>query len=200
MARKKYQEAVEAGERIRLARKNKGLSMEELGFKLSPPASKGAVSNWENGYNLPNNDRLEQLARILNVSVSYLLTGKRIPFEYQSSMDIYNVHPNDETQNIIMKLKERMNNLNTTNLNSSKLAIIDTLLNTISNSEFLSPAYEKKMNNALIELSGLIENIGLFMHFQDSKHLDNEEYSYFNDSFKTEINRILNDLKQTIFE
>lgn len=75
MARKKYPEAIEAGKRIRLARLNQGLSMEQLGKKLSPPASKGGVSNWENGYNLPNDSRLEQLSNVLNVSTAYILDG-----------------------------------------------------------------------------------------------------------------------------
>ncbi|KAF3370448.1 hypothetical protein BXA51_17875 [Enterococcus faecium] len=75
VARKKYPEAVETGQRIRLARIEKGLSMEQLGGKLSPPASKGAVSNWENGYNLPNNTRLKQLSKVLDVSTTYLLNG-----------------------------------------------------------------------------------------------------------------------------
>lgn len=78
MSRKKYPEAVETGQRIKISRKEKGLSMEELGKKLTPPASKGAVSNWENGYNLPNNNRLKQLSDILNVSTTYLLNGDKI--------------------------------------------------------------------------------------------------------------------------
>lgn len=77
MSRKKYPEAVETGQRIRISRKEKGLSMEELGQKLTPPASKGAVSNWENGYNLPNNNRLKQLSDILGVSTTYLLNGDK---------------------------------------------------------------------------------------------------------------------------
>lgn len=77
MSRKKYPEAVETGQRIRISRKEKGLSMEELGQKLTPPASKGAVSNWENGYNLPNNNRLKQLSDILDVSTTYLLNGDK---------------------------------------------------------------------------------------------------------------------------
>lgn len=76
MARKKYPEALETGNRIKAARIEKGLSMEQLGEKLTPPASKGAVSNWENGYNLPNNARLKQLSDILDVSTSYLLEGR----------------------------------------------------------------------------------------------------------------------------
>lgn len=87
MARKKYPEAIETGERIRLARINKGLSMEQLGMKLTPPASKGAVSNWENGYNLPNNSRLSQLASILDVSTLFLLTGRKILSDYENLDD-----------------------------------------------------------------------------------------------------------------
>ncbi|MDN6663428.1 MAG: helix-turn-helix domain-containing protein [Tetragenococcus koreensis] len=76
MSRQKYDDAIETGKRIRLARIEKGLSMEQLGERLTPPASKGAVSNWENGYNLPNNVRLMQLCDVLGVSTIYLLSGK----------------------------------------------------------------------------------------------------------------------------
>lgn len=78
MSRKKYKDAIATGYRIKIARKSKGFSMEELGEQLTPPASKGGVSNWENGYNLPNNDRLKQLSNILDVPVSYLINGDKL--------------------------------------------------------------------------------------------------------------------------
>lgn len=87
MSRKKYPEAVETGQRIRISRKEKGLSMEELGQKLTPPASKGAVSNWENGYNLPNNNRLKQLSDILGVSTTYLLNGDKYALLYNQDIE-----------------------------------------------------------------------------------------------------------------
>ena len=61
------------GKRISDIRKNLGLNMEDFGKKMVPKASKGAVSNWENGYNLPNNQRLKTIAQLGNISVRELL-------------------------------------------------------------------------------------------------------------------------------
>lgn len=65
------------GSRIKRIRKNLGLSMEEFGKLFSPKASKGVVSNWENGYNKPNNERLKKIAELGNVSIDYLLHGRQ---------------------------------------------------------------------------------------------------------------------------
>lgn len=65
------------GSRIKIIRKNLGLSMEEFGKLFSPKASKGVVSNWENGYNNPNNERLKKIAELGNVSIDYLLHGRQ---------------------------------------------------------------------------------------------------------------------------
>lgn len=61
------------GTRIADIRKSLGLSMEEFGKRMDPKASKGAVSNWENGYNLPNNNRLKKIAELGNTTVRKLL-------------------------------------------------------------------------------------------------------------------------------
>jgi len=41
--------------------------------RLNPIASKGAVSNWGNGYNLPNKSRLKQIAGIARITASDLI-------------------------------------------------------------------------------------------------------------------------------
>lgn len=66
----------EIGQRIKNIRATLGLNMEEFGKKISPPATKGTISNWENGNYLPNNERLRQITEIGNVSMTYLLEGK----------------------------------------------------------------------------------------------------------------------------
>lgn len=68
-------------EKIRQIRKNLGLSMEEFGKLFNPPASKGGVSNWENGYNLPNNERLKRIAELGNTSVAEILKPPPEPEE-----------------------------------------------------------------------------------------------------------------------
>lgn len=65
------------GQKIRNIRKTKGLTMEEFGKLFSPPASKGVVSNWENNYNRPNNERLKKIAEFGGISVEELLYGQK---------------------------------------------------------------------------------------------------------------------------
>ncbi len=57
--------------RIRELRKASGLSVVELGEKLS--VSKQTVSNWENNNVMPSIEMLERLADFFNVKTDYLL-------------------------------------------------------------------------------------------------------------------------------
>ena len=59
------------GEKLREARKKRGLSQEQLADKLS--VSRSAVAKWETDKGLPDVGNLKYLARLLNVSVDYLL-------------------------------------------------------------------------------------------------------------------------------
>ncbi|HHT15395.1 MAG TPA: helix-turn-helix domain-containing protein [Clostridiales bacterium] len=59
------------GEKIKKARKECGLSQEQLAEKMS--LSRSAIAKWEAGNGLPDVDNLKALARLLNVSVDYLL-------------------------------------------------------------------------------------------------------------------------------
>ena len=61
------------GERIKKIRKEQGMS--QLEFSKAIGATKSAVSNWENGYNAPNNERLKIIAEIGNKTVEELLYG-----------------------------------------------------------------------------------------------------------------------------
>lgn len=63
------------GERIKNIRANQGMNLEKFG-SLVKNASKGLVSNWEHGTNLPNSERLKIIADMGNISVSELLYGK----------------------------------------------------------------------------------------------------------------------------
>ena len=64
----------QVGERIRIIRKEKGMTMEEFG-KLVGDAKKSAVGNWERGDNFPNNERLKRIAEIGDITVNELLNG-----------------------------------------------------------------------------------------------------------------------------
>ncbi|MFD1416846.1 helix-turn-helix domain-containing protein [Oceanobacillus jeddahense] len=65
------------GSRIRVIRNELGLTMKEFGEKIDPPASDSIVSRWERGKSLPNNERLNAIAELGNVSISYLITGQK---------------------------------------------------------------------------------------------------------------------------
>ena len=59
------------GEKIKEARKQCGLSQEQLAEKMS--VSRSAIAKWETDKGLPDIDNLKALAGFLNVSVDYLL-------------------------------------------------------------------------------------------------------------------------------
>ena len=59
------------GEKIRCARKNSGMSQEQLAQKLC--VSRSAIAKWETDKGLPDVENLKTLSRLLNVSVDSLL-------------------------------------------------------------------------------------------------------------------------------
>lgn len=61
----------EIGSRIRMYRKESGLTQEQLADKIN--VTKSRVSNWEQGINRPDADILADICRALNVSPSNLL-------------------------------------------------------------------------------------------------------------------------------
>lgn len=63
------------GDRIKELRINKGLTQLELADKLGFTSQ--TISNWESGIREPDVDALSQLANLFNVSLDYLLLGKK---------------------------------------------------------------------------------------------------------------------------
>lgn len=66
------------GTRIRKIRENLGngtTTMEQFGQLLYPPASKSAVSKWENNYNLPNKKRLDRISELDGITVGELVNN-----------------------------------------------------------------------------------------------------------------------------
>lgn len=59
------------GEKLKEARKQAGLTQEQLSEKLG--VSRSAVAKWETDSGIPDVDNLKLLAKLLNVSVDYLL-------------------------------------------------------------------------------------------------------------------------------
>ncbi len=62
------------GERIGILRQEKGMTQSVLAEKMG--ITPQAISKWERGLSFPDLSRLEELAKMLEVSVDYLLTGK----------------------------------------------------------------------------------------------------------------------------
>ena len=59
------------GEKIKEARKQCGLSQEQLAEKMA--VSRSAVAKWEANNGLPDVNNLKALSALLNVSIDYLL-------------------------------------------------------------------------------------------------------------------------------
>lgn len=65
----------EVGNRIRAIRKSRGESQTEFAQKIN--ATLPAVSNWETGRNIPNNERIKAIADIGDITVEELLYGQK---------------------------------------------------------------------------------------------------------------------------
>lgn len=70
-----YVEKKEVGERIKAIRNKGNWTLEEFG-KIVQNASKGLVSNWEKGVNIPSEKRLKLIAILGNTEVDWLLYGE----------------------------------------------------------------------------------------------------------------------------
>jgi transcriptional regulator with XRE-family HTH domain len=81
----------EVGRRIRLIRKEKGLTMEEFGNFIDK-VNKSAVGNWERGDNLPNNARLKMIAQFAETSVNELLYGSLENFRYSVIDELFELN------------------------------------------------------------------------------------------------------------
>lgn len=72
------------GDRLRWARKYKGLTMDELiklmGERYSIKVNRGMISRWENGKAVPRDETKIALSDILEISLDYLLG--RVCYEY----------------------------------------------------------------------------------------------------------------------
>ena len=76
------------GEKLKQARKEAGLSQEQLAEKLS--VSRSAIAKWESDKGLPDVNNLKFLSQLLNVSVDYLLDDEeKISFnEIQEAINL----------------------------------------------------------------------------------------------------------------
>lgn len=73
-------------ENLKLYRKEKGLSQEQLALKLN--VVRQTISKWEKGLSIPDAELLTKLAEILEVSVSDLLGTKIEVIEGKKEIDV----------------------------------------------------------------------------------------------------------------
>lgn len=66
------------GEKIREARKQNGLSQEELASKLC--VSRPAITKWESDRGMPDIENLKMISKLLDVSIDYLLADSDMDF------------------------------------------------------------------------------------------------------------------------
>lgn len=63
-------------ENIRILRKNKGLTQEELAARLN--VVRQTVSKWEKGLSVPDAEMLQKIAEVLETNVSQLLGAQTL--------------------------------------------------------------------------------------------------------------------------
>lgn len=59
------------GEKIKIIRKNKGMTQEELAIKLN--VVRQTISKWEKGFSVPDADMVQKISEILEVDIKQLL-------------------------------------------------------------------------------------------------------------------------------
>lgn len=64
------------GRRIQEIRKNRGETLEKFGKNFTRPAGKNVVNRWEKGANIPDIERLMNVAYLGKVTVPYILYGE----------------------------------------------------------------------------------------------------------------------------
>lgn len=89
MARYSESQKIKMGKRIKAIRQSLNLDQCEFGNMVTPKASASNVSRWERGLNVPNTSRIISIAKIGQVSTSFLLNGPQANIE-----DLYNKYKN----------------------------------------------------------------------------------------------------------
>jgi len=163
------------GNFIMTLRKNKNLTQQELGDKLS--VTDKAVSKWERGLSFPDITLLNSLAEILEVDVSEILNG-----EYGKDKNIDIQKAVDEAIENINKLhKEKINKIIKYILFSLILLFLFVLLlinhNKYNPKEFTEGENNYKLENYNLEENGLDKMIEIIS--KSKNMLDKYNISYF---------------------
>lgn len=93
----------EIGLRINKIRLDKGMTLDEFGKLFG--ASKSSVYGWEKGRNLPNKERLKQIAKIGDISISQLLKGD-VSYNHFMFPNFMDVNTNKELEKYAIQCVE----------------------------------------------------------------------------------------------
>lgn len=149
------------GSRIRTGRTKLGLSLEEFGEKINPPANKSIVSRWESGKSVPNNSRIISLAKLLNTDSKHLLFGSKREF----------------ISNVIKHSPNLYKELNSRTINSKNL--MDMVINFIIND--LKDSSSDFLGNSELVYQSLVAALGYFTRYPIN---DNDYISLIVDHLK----------------
>lgn len=133
-----------AGERIKNARLQAGLTMEQFIERIDGKSGKGrsgTVNNWENGKNLPNKRRLKAIADLGGVSIDYLQGKTNEPTDISDQLIELNRH-----------IEEIISNPN--ELSSDSWFIFDSFLEVLSRIHKL-PEAESQLFSLISDLVAL---------------------------------------------
>lgn len=152
------------GQRIKAIRMSRGQNQTEFAKTIN--ATLPAVSNWETGRNIPNNERLKTISDIGGITVEQLLYG-----------DIVQENYDDEFYEECEKFKARKNGL----LEEFKL-LIPGALSGLS----MGLAFREMSRNAVKDNEALLEKIKAlekFAHNHIEKNYSNYSYEKFRQEF-----------------
>ncbi len=80
------------GARIKKIRFQLALTLKEFGLLIDNRVSKGTVSNWENGVNIPRYERIKKIALLGGVSINMILYGQeQVPIFEEVMIDVMGV-------------------------------------------------------------------------------------------------------------
>lgn len=100
-------------ERLREARKAAGLTMKELGYRVG--LAESTISHYETGRHEPPYEILTAMAKILDVSVNYLLGVEEKPVEFSDFTYAMHGAEQDLTENdkqILLQMAQKLADAN----------------------------------------------------------------------------------------
>lgn len=178
----------EVGARIKFIRISLGLTMEEFGERVGK-ALKSNVSKWERGDSLPNNARLKQIAELGQVSMLYLLEGKK------TVTDLSEVEKQEFFQEWDKKERNRLDALKKSSIASIRDAQLESLssvkLNAID--EYIKLLSNYSNNTSIVSI---LEAIPQFLNSFGMDDYSDEKQ----EKRRTELEAIFSDLLDKLDE